>query len=79
MYHRIDLIGSQSLVYKKGEAIDPALQPVGQTLTNNIEGEIENQQHDKQKRRNGCVATGENSVDLHGAGVLPTFMAFHHR
>ena len=45
----------------------------------NIEGEIENQQHDKQKRRNGCVATGENSVDLHGAGVLPTFMAFHHR
>ena len=41
MYHRIDLIGSQSLVYKKGKAIDPALQPVGQTLTNNIEGEIE--------------------------------------
>ena len=79
MYHRIDLIGSQSLVYKKGKAIDSALQPVGQTLTNNIEGEIENQQHDKQKRRNGCVATGENSVDLHGAGVLPTFMAFHHR
>ena len=79
VYHRIDLIGSQSLVYKKGKAIDPALQPVGQTLTNNIEGEIENQQHDKQKRRNGCVATGENSVDLHGAGVLPTFMAFHHR
>ena len=78
MDHRIDAVGRQRPVCQGGQGVDPHVHPVGQPLANDVEGQVEGQQHHCQKGGDGGVPAGEDPVDLHRAGVFPALMALHH-
>ena len=78
MDHRIDAVGRQCPVRQSGQGVDPHVHPVGQPLANDVEGQVEGQQHHCQKGGDGGVPAGEDPVELHGAGVFPALMALHH-
>ena len=79
MYHGIQTVGCQPGIHGGGEGIDARRQQVGEERADDVEGQVEDQQHDAEENGEGQVLVGDDAVDGLAAGPLSGLPAFDHR
>ena len=78
MHHRIDAIGGQRAIHKRGQRIDAHRHQIRKRRTDHAEGQIEYQRHDQHKRRNRGVFAGQHLIDSLAAQAFLALARMHH-
>ena len=78
MHHGVDAVGGQRRVHPGGDIVDARGQQVAEPLADDVERQIEDQEHHAEKHRQRCVFAGQHLVPRHAALVLLALMALDH-
>ena len=75
MYHRVHAIGREAMVDHRAQAADAQRQQVLQARADHVERQPEDQQHDADKDRQGCIFVRQYAVNAHAAQMLAALAA----
>ena len=78
MGHGVDAVGREGPVGKVRHGVDAQVQQRGEGRADDIEGQVEDQQHHAEEHRQGGMPPRKDAVRRQGALVLPALMALHH-
>ena len=79
MYHGVQAVSRQPGVHSGGEGVDARRQQVGEERADDVEGQVEDQQHDAEENGQGQVLVGDDPVNGLAAGTLLGLPALYHR
>ena len=75
----VDVPVGQQGVHRTGQGVDAGFHQVLEEQADDVEGEVEHQTHDGDKRRDGSVLAGKELVDAVGAQLLLALVGLDHR
>ena len=78
MYHRVQAVVCERSVHRRCKRVNAHGEHVAQKAADDVERQIEDEQHDAEEDRDGGKFAGENLVHLHAAQMLLAFARLDH-